>query len=143
MVEEKQIITSSDAMQQAGEQFAKTLLGGDVVVLYGDLGFGKTTFTQGVARGLGIDRRIISPTFVIMRKYSLADEKSFYHIDLYRTQTEHELEGLGISEILQDNTAITMIEWPDRLSTLPKNRIEVQIDYINDTTRNIIVRRSC
>jgi len=138
---EKYAITSSEQMQKVGEQFAKSLIGGDLVVLYGDLGFGKTTFTQGIAKGLGIKNRIISPTFVIVRTYALPENNTFYHIDLYRTTTQHDLEGLGLSEILHDQHAITIIEWPDRLEKLPEKRTEVHIDYIDDQNRTIIIRK--
>lgn len=136
--------------QKIGEEFAKNLKGGDVVLLFGNLGAGKTTFTQGLAKGLGIKRRIISPTFIIVRKYEVAKVtlgseatpearlkkdsgqarmtiKNLYHIDLYRTETEDDLKGLGLPEILEEKDAVIVIEWPEKLGSLiPKKRWEIQ-----------------
>lgn len=144
---------SAEETQKIGEEFAHTLKPGDIVLLYGDLGFGKTTFVQGVARGLGIEKRIISPTFVIVRTYELKrkvqsskfkataqNAKLFYHIDLYRTETLDDLKGIGMEEILRDETSIKLIEWPEKLgSIIPKKRVEVHFAYINENERKISI----
>ena len=139
---------SAEETQHAGKTFAKKLHGGDVILLYGNLGAGKTTFVQGLAKGLGIEKRIISPTFIIVRRYEipsviLVNEvnpgsdsgqarmtvRTFYHIDLYRTQTEDDVKGLGIDEILEEKDAIVAIEWPEKLgSFLPKKRWELRFE---------------
>lgn len=122
--------------QSFGEEFAKKLTGGEVVALHGDLGAGKTTFTQGIAKGLGIKKRIISPTFVIVRSYKI---KNFYHIDLYRTESKNDIEGLGIEEILKNPENIVVIEWAERLGNLlPKKRIDVSFEYVDEEKRKII-----
>lgn len=97
-----------------------------VVALQGDLGAGKTTFTQGFAHTLGIKRRLISPTFVIMRRYPIraggatirAKFKNLYHIDAYRFKKADALEALGFHEILEDPAAIVLIEWPENVKKL-------------------------
>lgn len=115
----KTIITSSDVETQAlGKQFAKELKPGDVVCLYGDLGAGKTTFVKGVSKGLGVKTRIISPTFVVVRTHTVPDKssgiKTLYHIDLYRLQTEGEVTGINLKDLLSEKDAVTLIEWPER-----------------------------
>lgn len=145
----KKVATSSGKeTQQFGEEFAHTLKPGDTVLLYGDLGFGKTTFVQGVAKGLGVEKRIISPTFVIVRHYKIATShqplaiRSFYHIDLYRVETESDLKGIGMEEILRDKTSIKLIEWPEKLGSLmPNKRLEVRLNYINETEREITIKQ--
>src|ERR1700751_5177554 len=92
--------------QQLGKEFARHLKGGEVLCLYGDLGSGKTTFMQGLAKGLGITRNIISPTFIIMRNYRTRLKikdlrlKNLYHVDLYRIESEKDVEGLGLLELM-------------------------------------------
>lgn len=135
------VTSSYQETQHLGEDIAKKLSPGDVVALYGDLGAGKTTFMQGLAKGLGITHRIISPTFIIVRKYEL-NAKRLYHIDLYRTETVADLEGIGLEEILSDREAIIAIEWPDKMGKLlPKNRLEIQFKWINENERKITIRK--
>jgi len=151
---------SYEETQKLGEKFAHDLSGGDVVLLFGDLGAGKTTFMQGLAKGLGVKKRIISPTFIIMRTYEVglpsqgvlsenkedshtgSDIEKLYHIDLYRTETIKDIEGLGFFDILQDKKAIIAIEWPEKLGEhLPKGAWVVKCSYIDDTTRQIIITK--
>lgn len=136
--------------KKIGEEFGKNLKKGYVICLYGNLGAGKTTFVQGMAKGLGIERRIISPTFVILRSYKIKNQKSkvkiasqnlkvFYHIDLYRIENEKEIEGLGLEEILNDKNSIVAIEWPEKLgSKLPKIRTDIYFENIDRDVRQII-----
>lgn len=119
--------------QKAGGEFAKEIKDGGVVCLYGDLGAGKTTFVQGVARALGIEGRVVSPTFIIVRKY-----KNFWHVDLYRMNSIEEIDGLGLAEICADPKNIVFIEWPERMGKLlPKKRWEVKFNQIGDNEREI------
>jgi len=128
----KCISHSEAATKKIGEEFAKKLKKGDVVFLYGDLGFGKTTFVKGIGLGLGITARIISPTFPIIRSHG-----KFYHIDLYRIEDKTGLENLGLHEILEDEETIKVIEWPEKLDTIPKNRWEVRFLLDKDNVRII------
>ena len=141
----KTFITNNfEETQRLGRTFARVLEKGDVICLYGDLASGKTTFVQGLADGLGIDKRIISPTFIVVRKYKVRinDEglmiNDFYHIDLYRTESERDLEGLGIEEIINNKNNIIAIEWAEKLkSYLPQKRIDVSFFYKNENKRKI------
>lgn len=152
------ITNSFKETQKLGEEFARSLLArlkGEtlnalVIALYGDLGSGKTTFVQGLAEGLGIKKRIISPTFIIVRNYRIKNHEShsassgqarimnLYHIDLYRVEGERDIEGLGIEEIMNDKNNIVIVEWAEKLKNLiPKNRIEIRFEYLKDHSRKI------
>src|SRR5690606_19146719 len=85
------LVESSEAMQLLGRQVARELRVGDVLLLHGDLGAGKTTFAQGVAEGLGIDSPVQSPTFTLVREHA-GKAMKFYHLDLYRLESPDELE---------------------------------------------------
>jgi tRNA threonylcarbamoyladenosine biosynthesis protein TsaE len=122
-----------------GEEFSKEIKNGGIIFLYGDLGAGKTTFVQGVAKGLGIKRRITSPTFIIVRSYR---EENFYHVDLYRIESERDIEGLGIEEIFKDSRNIAAIEWPEKIKEiLPKKRTEIFFSYLDDQKRKIEIKK--
>lgn len=132
---DKMFITNgSEETQKLGRDFAKVLGKGDIVCLYGTLGSGKTTFVQGLAQGLGIKRRIVSPTFIIVRNYRITNYdlrfKNFYHIDLYRIENKEDVEGLALEEILNDIQNIVVVEWAERLRTLmPAKRIDVKFSF--------------
>lgn len=129
--------------QNAGIKLADKLKQGGVVALFGNLGSGKTTFVQGLAKGLGIKQKIISPTFIIARKYdvpksSLFNHKSFYHIDLYRIESEKDILGLGLTEIINDKENIVAIEWPEKIEKiLPKERTDIYFEYELEDKRKI------
>ncbi len=111
-----------------------------VLAFYGNLGSGKTTFIQGLAEGLGIKRRIISPTFIIVRHYKLVKE-IFYHIDLYRIETRDDLLGLGIDEIINDKNNIVAVEWAEKMGDmLPEKRIELHFRYVDENKREITIK---
>jgi tRNA threonylcarbamoyladenosine biosynthesis protein TsaE len=139
---EKIFITNSfEETQKLGEEFAKSLKHGEIIALYGDLGSGKTTFVQGLAKGFWIKRRIISPTFIIVRSYKLGIG-SFYHIDLYRIQGEKEIESLGIEEIIKDPQNIVVIEWAENMERfLPKERWDVRFEYAEGNKRRIAIKK--
>jgi tRNA threonylcarbamoyladenosine biosynthesis protein TsaE len=107
-------ITSSPAeTEAAGEQLGRELRQGDLVLLAGDLGAGKTTFVRGVARGAGSSAHVASPTFQLVRVY--AGPLQIAHVDLYRLEVGSELEDLGLEELLDQGAVL--VEWGDRLDT--------------------------
>jgi len=119
---EKEYITSSSAQtKKLGEKFAKEVFkkknknSAFVIGLEGELGGGKTTFLQGFAKGLGIKEKILSPTFVILKKFQIPDSRfqiqNFCHIDCYRIQKPKELLDLGFKEIISNPQNIVVIEW--------------------------------
>lgn len=142
------VTKSSGQTRQLGREFVKNLAPGDTVCLYGELGSGKTTFVQGMARGLGITTRLISPTFVLMRRHKMKVKGKtrfggvFSHIDLYRLESGKEIQGLGLEEILNDKGSIVVVEWAEKLGELlPNKRWDVRFDYINDSSRRIMVKK--
>jgi tRNA threonylcarbamoyladenosine biosynthesis protein TsaE len=103
--------------------------------LYGELGSGKTTFVQGFARGLGIQEKVLSPTFVIMKSYPIPRaQRMFYHIDCYRIKDEQNLLALGWKEIVSDPRNLVLIEWPERIQNiLPKDAISISFETIKSS----------
>ena len=135
----KKTLNSENEMEKFGEEFAKNLTSGDRVFLYGDLGVGKTTFTKGLAKGLKIPSRIISPTFVLIRKH-VSSGLNFYHIDLYRIEGKEKIQNIGLPEILDDPNGIAVVEWADRLEgEKPKNRWEIKFKNVGENERNVEV----
>lgn len=105
------------------EQFAQKLKGGEIIVLSGDLGSGKTIFTKGIAKALGVKEHITSPTFIVMRLYKIKGHKkikTLAHIDCYRLDSDQELLDIGIEEYLNVSDTVCVIEWGERLKFLKK-----------------------
>jgi tRNA threonylcarbamoyladenosine biosynthesis protein TsaE len=137
-------IITKDAAETAkvGQEIAQSLTS-RIICLYGELGSGKTTFTQGFAKGLGINSRLLSPTFIIVRRYDIPEtEKYFYHIDLYRLKNTTEMEELGLSEIFADPQSIVVIEWAEKLAgDLPAKRTDIHFEVMEDGSHKINVRK--
>lgn len=112
--------------------------GAVVLALKGDLGAGKTTFTQILGRTLGVTEQITSPTFTIMKTYAVAHEQfdTLVHIDAYRIESETEIAPLKITEILTTPRTLVCIEWPEQIpSIIPTNAIHVDISIKDDESR--------
>ncbi|MCX6793992.1 MAG: tRNA (adenosine(37)-N6)-threonylcarbamoyltransferase complex ATPase subunit type 1 TsaE [Candidatus Gottesmanbacteria bacterium] len=128
-----------------GETLARDLAedrgGPHILCLYGQLGSGKTTFTQGIARGLGITTRLLSPTFIIVRRYQIPKKDFYlYHVDLYRLHLESEMEEIGLPEIFADSASYTVVEWAERLGELiPRKRIDIHFTTAQDDTHVITI----
>lgn len=139
----KETITSSvEETKKFAKDFAKKLRSPTTIVLYGNLASGKTTFIQGLAQGLGIEKRVLSPTFVFIRPYQLTDsnQEKFYHVDLYRLDSEKDVEAIGLKEILDDRNAIVAIEWPEKVEkVLPENTVKFQLENLGENKRKIKV----
>lgn len=137
---------SARETKKLGEEFANCLKAGKaswrVLALTGDLGTGKTTFVQGLARGLGIKKRILSPTFIMIRSYALCamPYATFYHIDLYRVEDEKDVEGLGLEEIFADPDNLVTIEWAEKIKKLlPENTCWLKFEYQEGNKRQITI----
>lgn len=122
----KVVTRSVEETRALGEQLGRGVLrAGDVVVLSGELGSGKTALAQGVGRGLEVDGPVVSPTFTLVREYQGATVK-LCHVDIYRLDKVQELHNLGIEEQLEES--VTLIEWGEvAASALPSDRLEVRI----------------
>ena len=151
----KFITKNFEETQKLGEELAGEIKDGTVVALYGDLGSGKTTFVQGFAKGLGINKRLISPTYIILRTYkiklktknlklktSVQEVKNFYHVDLYRIQNGEDIREIGLDEIIENGNDIVAIEWAEKLGyLLPKKRIDIYFKS-QDDTREITINKN-
>jgi len=127
---------TSALAKSVGEQ----LKGGEIFLLSGDLGAGKTVFAKGLAAGLGIDPAdVTSPSFTLVNIHE--GRLKFYHVDLYRLESDSRLD-LGLEEIFEDADAVTAIEWAERLRHTPLNSTYVSIEYLSDSERKIEIWQS-
>jgi tRNA threonylcarbamoyladenosine biosynthesis protein TsaE len=121
-------------------EFGKYLNKTDVVVLNGELGSGKTVFVKGIARYFGVENEVSSPTFTIVNEY-INNNINLYHFDVYRLDNENQFTDTIGTEYFENG--ISIIEWGDIIKNiLPKNTIYINISKIDDTTRNILIRRN-
>ena len=131
--------TSETETSAAGEALARTLRAGDVVLLFGNLGAGKTAFVRGMARGLGADPdEVSSPTFTIVQEYS-GRGPMLYHVDLYRLEPA-EIDDLGLEDLVSSD-GIVAIEWADRWRGRPDDGIQVHLSEVADEQRSIHIQR--
>jgi tRNA threonylcarbamoyladenosine biosynthesis protein TsaE len=134
---------SADETERLGARLAALLSAGDVVVLTGDLGTGKTVLAKGIGRGLGVTEPVVSPTFTIVREYE--GDLLLQHLDVYRLDHLQEAIDLGLDELL-DGDAVTLIEWGEAVGALlPPDRLEVLLavpppEEADDDTRVIELR---
>jgi tRNA threonylcarbamoyladenosine biosynthesis protein TsaE len=121
-----------------GRKLAAELSSPLIVLLCGDLGTGKTTLVKGIAEGFGAARAedVTSPTFTLVHEYR-GSKTTLYHIDLYRIDTEHELETLGLDDLLAPN-CILLIEWGDKFPRLQRDQnLEITLERVGETERRI------
>lgn len=134
---------STEESKELARDFAKALQKGDravVVALIGDLGSGKTTFSQSVGEALGVRGAILSPTFIIEKIYELHKQpwQHLIHIDAYRLNDPQELVNLGWKQIVSKPENIILIEWADKVeSILPEDAIRITFTGVDETTREI------
>lgn len=129
------ISRSPDDTNKIGIRMGKLASSGDIFLLTGNLGAGKTCLTQGIARGLGITEHTQSPSFVLMREFY--GRLPLYHIDLYRLDNINEIADLGLDDYLYGN-GVCVIEWAEKgLSLLPVEHLMIEIEYLGDTERRL------
>lgn len=143
-------LTASPAQtQKIGKELAKNILRSKrrriaaVLGIVGDLGGGKTTFLQGFAKGLGIKQKVLSPTFVIMKRFKIKDLgfNNFYHLDCYRIQKPREILDLDFKKIISNPKNIVAVEWADRIrKIMPKGTIWLDFKFVDSKTRKIIIK---
>ena len=127
-------INDLESMEHFAKLLAKHLSAGDIILLNGDLGAGKTTLTQFIGKAMGVKRNINSPTFNIIKSYQ-GNAFKLHHMDCYRLEDSE--DDLGFDEYFEDQ-AVTLIEWSEFIeSFLPNNHLTINIKTINETTRNI------
>jgi tRNA threonylcarbamoyladenosine biosynthesis protein TsaE len=132
------ITQSEDDTAAAGRALASRLSAGSAVLLYGDLGAGKTVFVRGLAEGLGIPGdEVSSPTFTLMQEYR-GGRLPLFHVDLYRVNDPREVDELGLDEITADG--VVAIEWADRMRDLPEGAVVVRIEHRDESSRALHIQ---
>jgi tRNA threonylcarbamoyladenosine biosynthesis protein TsaE len=139
-----EIITkASKETFELGRKIGSNLEGGKILALTGNLGAGKTTFIQGLAEGLGIKNKIVSPTFILMRQYDQGGRQlKLRHLDLYRLENdiEKEVENLGLFDMWKDKDSIVAIEWSEKIkSLLPKETVFINFENLDENKRRITI----
>ncbi|WP_339133971.1 MAG: tRNA (adenosine(37)-N6)-threonylcarbamoyltransferase complex ATPase subunit type 1 TsaE [Candidatus Electrothrix sp. GW3-4] len=132
-----QDITATAAL---GKELGRIAQQGDVILLHGDLGVGKTTLTQFIAQGLEVpaDQYVSSPSFALMHEYP--GRLPLFHMDCYRLTGEEDIEGAGLADYI-GGPGLTIIEWPDRLGSLrPQERLDLFLEAIDETTRTCVLQ---
>ena len=123
-----------------GKKLGSLLKGGEVLALVGDLAAGKTTFTRGLAVGLGLEDDIHSPTFTLVHEH--IGKNTLYHIDLYRLEGQAEMDSIGLDDYIYGR-GVTVIEWADRLDeTLPEETLFITISTDGDAGRRFLLETS-
>ncbi len=145
----KYLTKSPSQTKKIGKNIAAEIIkkkkGPVVLALKGNLGAGKTVFAQGLAKGIGIAEKILSPTFLILKKFKIKKGifKEFYHIDCYRLKNKKDILSTGIKEAIEDPLGIVVIEWAEKIkNALPKNTIWIEIKQKeNENEREIILTK--
>ena len=135
-VNEWSLITESpEATMELAEKLGEIVQPGDVITLEGDLGAGKTSFTKGLAKGLGVNRVVKSPTFTIIKEYN--GRIPLYHMDVYRM--EEDTEDIGLEEYFYGE-GVSVIEWPSMIpAQLPEDRMIISLLHMGETSRKITI----
>ena len=141
MIKGEFLVGSVEETWALAKEFAKELKPGDVVCLEGDLGAGKTTFTQGLASALGVPGRVTSPTFCIVQEHQ-SDDVFLVHMDLYRLQGDEDVEAMGWEDYLARG-AILVIEWPERAGMLiPPEAYHISFRHMGEEKRMVTIDNS-
>ncbi len=123
--------------------YKKDIKKATIVALSGELGSGKTHITKAIAKEFGIKEKVLSPTFVLMKRYKIKNNEKFdnlIHIDAYRLEKESEIEQIGFKKMEDSSKNLILIEWPEKIySYLPKNCLKISLEHIDDKTRRIIL----
>lgn len=136
----KKDITNENEMLQFGALIAKSLKGGELIELVGDVGAGKTTLTRAIARTLGVEGPIQSPTFTISNRYQALNGLELVHYDFYRLQ-EVGIMSAELEEVIADEHTVTIIEWAEVVSDmLNRDRLTIHIESTSETARQITIQ---
>jgi len=131
-------IRTAEDMEALGRSIGEKCTPGTVISLRGSLGAGKTVFAKGVARSLGIDEAIVSPTFTLVQEYQ--GRLPMYHMDLYRITSEDDFQMIGGEDMLYSD-GVTLVEWSEIINdTLPVGTLFVQITVNDDQSRTVVIK---
>lgn len=127
-------------MKEFGQQLGRILRGGEVIELIGDVGAGKTTFTKGLAIGMGIDEVVQSPSFTISRTYENTESIRMVHYDFYRLHDAGVMKQ-DLQESIEDDKTVTVVEWADIVSgVLPDDRLSLRFTSPTETSRSVDIK---
>lgn len=125
---------------EIGEKLAGKLEPADLICLYGQLGAGKTVLAKGIAKGLGIEEEIVSPSYTLLKEYQISKKLKLAHFDFYRIDDNLSQPPADLSDYLGDRQYIVVIEWPERVEDfLPDKRINIYLEYINENRRKVVI----
>lgn len=131
------ICRDEEATLELGRRLGEACRGGEVFLVEGELGAGKTCMANGVARGLGIDEPTASPTFVLLRSYRGTRGLTLHHLDFYRLEDPDEVETIGLDDCFADD-AVVYIEWPDRLpEAVDAWTLRLRLEQVDESTRRV------
>ncbi|MEI6296775.1 MAG: tRNA (adenosine(37)-N6)-threonylcarbamoyltransferase complex ATPase subunit type 1 TsaE [bacterium] len=135
----KEFVDSLNAMKEKGQINKEAI----VIALFGDLGSGKTSFVQAIAKNFNIKEGVISPTFVIQKNYPIKNNKNFknlIHIDAYRLDNPEEILTLGWHELVKNENNLIFVEWPEKIGDhIPKGHKKIYFEFLDPETRSIDV----
>lgn len=144
-MQKEYIVNSLKETEELSKKISKSIKCGDCILLYGEIGAGKTTFTKFLLENLGVKSIVSSPTFTLLNEYT--GKFPVYHFDMYRISSSEELYELGFEDYIDSKnskfveTGLTLIEWPDNVKDiLPKDRIEIEILKLGDSARKFIIK---
>ena len=132
-----EVIFSLQNINEAALKVVEQLGNNKVIALHGEMGAGKTTFTNSFCKALGVIDVVNSPTFSIINVYETKYDKTIYHLDLYRLKNEEEAINAGVEDCLYSGN-ICLVEWPDKLPTIfPEETLHINFELMDDTKRRI------
>ncbi len=132
-----EVIFSLQEINEAALKVVEQLGNNKVIALHGEMGAGKTTFTNSFCKALGVIDVVSSPTFSIINVYETKNDNTIYHLDLYRLKNEEEAINAGVEDCLYSGN-ICLVEWPDKLPTIfPEETLHINFELIDDTKRRI------
>ena len=133
------ISNSESSTAEFAFSLAKKIKKGTTILLFGDMGAGKTTFTKSLLKALGVKSVVTSPTFTIVNQYK-SGNKNINHFDMYRIEDESEADEIGLKEMLCDLNAINIVEWPQNVkSILPPNSKKITINIVGEKNREFVL----
>lgn len=139
----ERIVKNEKEMQQLAIEVLQGVSRGGIIALHGDLGSGKTTFSQFFLEGLGV-KKVKSPTFALYREYEVASQeiRKAYHFDMYRIHSAEDVLGLGFEEMLEEEGVVMLIEWAENISELlPDSTVHVYLEDMGGTSRRVRVQK--
>lgn len=136
------VFKTAKEMQAFGKKLGESLKGGEIITACASMGVGKTCLAQGIAKGLGVNRVVNSPTFNMIKVYK-GKNLIFYHVDAYRLENASENRDIGLQDFFNDEDGVVYVEWPEYIKEELKkadNIIDIHINLLADNSREVLVK---